>query len=55
MKREGDLWPALRQYWHPVAFSTALADKPLAVRLLDERLVLYRLGHRLVCFTDLST
>ncbi len=53
MKREGDLWPALRKYWHPVALGAALTDKPRAVRLLDERLVLFRLGGRPVCFKDL--
>ncbi len=28
--------------WHPVAFSTDLADKPVASKLLDEALVLWR-------------
>ena len=37
---EGALWPALRDYWHPVAFSEEIEeDKPLATTLLDERIV----------------
>ncbi|TVP64269.1 MAG: aromatic ring-hydroxylating dioxygenase subunit alpha [Leptolyngbya sp. LCM1.Bin17] len=36
-------WEALAPFWYPVAFSQEVtADKPLGVRLLDERLVLYR-------------
>ena len=42
--RESDLWPGLRRYWHPVAFSEEVGEKPLAVRLLDERLAVCRLG-----------
>jgi vanillate O-demethylase monooxygenase subunit len=33
---------ALRSCWHPVAYSAALADTPLRVRLLGENLVLWR-------------
>ena len=33
---------ALRHAWHPVAESTDVADRPLAVELLTERLVLWR-------------
>ena len=39
--RESDIWPSLRRYWHPVAFSEDVAEKPLAVRLLDERVVVW--------------
>ncbi len=42
--REGALWPALTGYWHPVAFSEDVNEKPLAVQLLDERVVVCRLG-----------
>ncbi|MCY1211896.1 Methylxanthine N1-demethylase NdmA [compost metagenome] len=35
-------WEILSRYWHPVAFSAALAETPLATMLLDEPLVLYR-------------
>ncbi len=37
-------WRALAAFWHPVALSREVTDKPHAVRLLDERVVLYRLS-----------
>ena len=36
-------WRALAPFWYPVAFSREITDKPYAARLLDERVVLYRL------------
>jgi vanillate O-demethylase monooxygenase subunit len=40
-----DDWTILTNYWHPVALSDEVGDlKPFAARLLDIRLVLYRLG-----------
>ena len=52
--REGALWPALRDYWHPVAFSEELQDdKPLAVTLLDERVAVCRLKGKIRAFHDL--
>ena len=33
---------ALRECWHPVAFSAALADRPVHADLLGEPLVLWR-------------
>ena len=36
------LQPALRACWHPVAFGRDLDRGPLAARLLDEPLVLWR-------------
>jgi len=35
-------WHALAPFWYPVAFSHEVADRPFGVRLLDERIVLYR-------------
>ena len=35
-------WHSLAGFWHPVAFSREVADKPFAARLLDVELVLYR-------------
>jgi len=35
-------WAILSQYWHPVAFSADVTNRPFAATLLDERLVLYR-------------
>jgi phenylpropionate dioxygenase-like ring-hydroxylating dioxygenase large terminal subunit len=50
---EARLHRALRQCWHPVARSSEVADKPVAVSLLDERLVVVRLGDEIACFPDL--
>ena len=35
-------WRALAPHWYPVAFSNDVKDKPLAVQLLDEKLVAWR-------------
>jgi phenylpropionate dioxygenase-like ring-hydroxylating dioxygenase large terminal subunit len=43
----------LRHYWHPAATSAELTDQPLAVTLLDERIVLWRAGGQAVAFKDL--
>lgn len=52
--KEGALWPALREYWHPVAWSEEVdAKKPFPFRLLDEDIVVCRLGDRLAAFSDL--
>jgi len=37
-------WRALAPFWYPVAFSHEITDRPYATRLLDERVVLYRLS-----------
>ena len=50
---ETGLWPQLRDYWLPVAFSEEVGEKPLSVRLLDERLALCRLGGEVAAFYDL--
>ena len=50
---EHHLWPALRRYWHPVAYVTEIGDRPRPVRLLGERLVVARLGEQVACFRDL--
>jgi phenylpropionate dioxygenase-like ring-hydroxylating dioxygenase large terminal subunit len=36
-------WRALAPFWYPLAFSHEITDKPYAARLLDERVVMYRL------------
>ncbi len=51
--RESDVWPALRDYWHPMAFSEEVGDRPLAVQLLGEPIVLCRLNGRVSAFHDL--
>ena len=43
----------LREYWHPVATSNELGKTPLAVGLLDERIVLWRAQEKAVAFRDL--
>jgi vanillate O-demethylase monooxygenase subunit len=35
-------WLALAPFWYPVAFSHEVKEKPFAARLLDERLVIFR-------------
>jgi phenylpropionate dioxygenase-like ring-hydroxylating dioxygenase large terminal subunit len=37
-------WRILARYWYPVAFSHEVTNQPHAARLLDERLVLWRLS-----------
>ena len=37
---------ALCHYWHPVARSTEVTDKPVKVKLLDQPLVLWRSNGR---------
>ncbi len=52
--REGDLWPQLREYWHPVTLAeNVLADKPFSAKLLDEQIVVCRLGNEYAAFFDL--
>jgi phenylpropionate dioxygenase-like ring-hydroxylating dioxygenase large terminal subunit len=38
----------LASFWHPVAFASEVADKPLSRRLLDVRLVVFR-GEKGIC------
>lgn len=35
-------WNILANYWHPVAYSYDVQDKPVPVVLLDEKIVIYR-------------
>jgi phenylpropionate dioxygenase-like ring-hydroxylating dioxygenase large terminal subunit len=44
---------ALRGYWHPVAWSEEVTEQPLAVRLLDQPLVLWRAADGVAAFYDL--
>ncbi len=41
-------WQVLARCWYPVAFASDLGAAPIAVRLLDERLVVYRAGPQMV-------
>lgn len=42
----------MRPFWHPVLASADLSDKPVAVRLLGQRLVLARMGATVQVFPD---
>lgn len=35
-------WQLLASFWHPVAYASEIANRPMAARLLDQRLVIYR-------------
>jgi vanillate O-demethylase monooxygenase subunit len=46
-------WRILARYWHPIARSCDVADKPVSARLLDQRLVIYRTSGGLTVANDL--
>jgi vanillate O-demethylase monooxygenase subunit len=46
-------WAILARFWYPVAVSRDVGDAPVAVRLLDERLVIYRTADEIVVAPDL--
>ncbi len=50
---EAALYRALRRFWHPVLWADELLDRPVAARLLDEPVVLVRLGGEVRAFKDL--
>ena len=50
---ESDLWPALRSFWHPVAYASAVDPGPVGARVLGEDVVVARLDGQLRCFRDL--
>jgi phenylpropionate dioxygenase-like ring-hydroxylating dioxygenase large terminal subunit len=43
----------LQNYWHPVATSNELGRVPLAVSLIDERIVIWRTQEKISAFRDL--
>jgi phenylpropionate dioxygenase-like ring-hydroxylating dioxygenase large terminal subunit len=43
----------LHHYWHAVALSQDVTDKPVAVKLLDHPVVLWRSTDRVAAFRDL--
>jgi phenylpropionate dioxygenase-like ring-hydroxylating dioxygenase large terminal subunit len=53
MPTESELQPVLRSYWHPVALSRSVTDKPVALQLLNERIALFRVSGAVVCLQDL--
>ncbi|MHA6529961.1 Rieske 2Fe-2S domain-containing protein [Paenibacillus sp. BAC0078] len=46
-------WRVLAEYWYPVAIADEVQDKPLAVKLLDMKLVCYRSEGKVVVARDL--
>jgi phenylpropionate dioxygenase-like ring-hydroxylating dioxygenase large terminal subunit len=46
-------WRALAPFWYPIAFSREVADKPFAAKLLDERLVAFRINGQVTVARDL--
>lgn len=46
-------WRILAQYWYPVAMADEIRDQPVAVKLLDMKLVCYRSGDKVVIARDL--
>ena len=51
---DDDLYEALREYWHPVAYVSEVIDGgPLAVTLLEEPLVLARIDGQVSAFRDI--
>ncbi|WP_340022880.1 aromatic ring-hydroxylating dioxygenase subunit alpha [Paenibacillus sp. FSL K6-1096] len=46
-------WRILAQYWYPVAAAEEVHDQPVAVKLLDMKLVCYRSGGKVVVARDL--
>lgn len=46
------LYPALRHYWHPVAYADDLRAQPFAATLLDEPIVLFRHQGQPVALAD---
>lgn len=50
---EAALYRGMRRCWHPVMYSSELGDGPRRAVLLDEPLVVARLGGEVRCFPDL--
>ncbi len=50
---EARLYRAMRRFWHPVMYASELTDGPKRAVLLEEPVVLLRLGGQVRCFADL--
>ncbi|GAA2682268.1 aromatic ring-hydroxylating dioxygenase subunit alpha [Streptomyces lunalinharesii] len=46
-------WAILARHWYPIALSREVGDRPVAVRLLDETLVAYRVDGTVVVAHDI--
>ncbi len=49
---ENPTYLALRHFWHPVAYSTEVTDKPHGAMLMGEKIVIARLGGEIVAMQD---
>src|SRR5580698_9900331 len=47
-----DAWSKLAEHWYPVALSRDVGHGPVAAKLLDRPLVLYRIGEQVVVAYD---
>ena len=47
------VWPALAEYWHPVAYTHEVTDKPVRITLLGVEIAVCRLGDEVRAFADL--
>lgn len=45
-------WRLLARFWHPIAYSSDIGARPIAARLLDQRLVAYRAEGKVVVAND---
>lgn len=52
LPQDNPTYLALRHFWHPVAYSSEVTDKPHAAMLMGEKLVIARLGDALVAMQD---
>jgi phenylpropionate dioxygenase-like ring-hydroxylating dioxygenase large terminal subunit len=50
---EALIYRSLRNFWHVVAFSTELTDKPFGFTLLGQEIVVARMDRKVVAFEDL--
>src|ERR1700712_3294729 len=46
-------WKILSSHWYPIALSREVETGPVAAKLLDELLVIYRLGDSIIVANDL--
>ena len=46
------LYLTMHRFWHPVAYSSEVGDKPMQVTLLDQHIVLARIEGRVVALAD---
>ena len=46
-------WDALAPFWYPIAFSREVNDQPIATKLLDQRLVVWRISAGILIANDI--